>query len=688
MNFLASANAIGALPKVNGISLVNGLSGIDGNSLKIASDTAQTNFESEANGISLVNGRSLVNGSAVVNGRSLVNGISLVNSSTVSETSNSGAIFVFDATDIPENPGEQLNVPLSPICFITGTTAGKHWIIPGTFLSDNFDVTYGLGTLTISKADIAIAAKNTGKNYGDADPDLHYDISGLAGTDTETGSLKREPGEDAGSYEIRQGSLNAGNNYNITFSPGTFTIGQRTLNVTAAGIDKDYDGLKDASVVLSDNRVAGDNLTLSYTNASFADKNAGDVKVITVAGISITGEDAGNYKPGQEVVTATAKIRVKNINVTAIPDIKEYDGSIHSNKVPAFEALMTGDLVAAAPVQVYDNKNAGTGKTLIPAGLVIADGNGGLNYTINYITNNMGVITAKLLTLTPANPVLSINEGDPLPVMNFIYSGSVANDVISCSVTVLRDKDNVPYNIYSTESAGRYSTRPVLCNSNYSFASITPGVLYVNPYGPGTHPVKPILNCVEKLFDGPGLNYIANFEYKNDNSEDIYIPVGVNNQLLGNYDPNDVQPVLFRSGGGFFSVRFDGNKLSWTVSSRDEDHNASMAANANSSSTKCGPQTKSATLAPPDVIKQSDAQQVDLIAYPNPVTDKVTVSMKGIEAYELIQVLNYSGNSQAVTVTVRDEDKVEIDMSALSPGTYFIRVAMKDTFRVFTVIKR
>jgi hypothetical protein len=113
-----------------------------------------------------------------------------------------------------------------------------------------------------------------------------------------------------------------------------------------------------------------------------------------------------------------------------------------------------------------------------------------------------------------------------------------------------------------------------------------------------------------------------------------------------------------------------------------------MAANANSSSTKCGPVTKSATIAAPDVIKQSDVRPADLIAYPNPVTDKVTVSMKGIEAYELIQVYDQSGKSQTVTITVKNEDMVEIDMSALSRGTYFIRVAFKLNSRVFTVIKR
>ena len=204
-----------------------------------------------------------------------------------------------------------MNVPLSPICFITGTTAGKHWIIPGTFLSDNFDVTYGLGTLTINKAELEVAARNTGKTYSENDPDLLYNITGLHGTDTETGSLIREPGEDAGVYKIQQGSLNAGDNYNITFTPGNFTIGQKTLNVTATGINKEYDGLKDAEVILSDNRVAGDNLVLSYTNASFSDKNAGNGKVVTVTGINITGDDAGNYKLGPDAVTQLLILQLK-----------------------------------------------------------------------------------------------------------------------------------------------------------------------------------------------------------------------------------------------------------------------------------------------------------------------------------------------------------------------------------------
>jgi hypothetical protein len=374
------------------------------------------------------------------------------------------------------------------------------------------------------------------------------------------------------------------------------------------------------------------------------------------------------------------KITPKNINIVygeVLPDVK-----------PEFTYEIVNDAATSA-VQVFDNKNAGTGKTLIPGGVVINDGNNGLNYFVRYVNNYTGVITAKALSVTPTTPILYIYEGDPLPVITFTYSGALVNDNIACSVSVLRDKDNVPYIINSSQSAGKYSTKPVLCNSNYSFTSITPGILYVNPSGPGTHPVKPVLNCVKKLSDGPGLNYVANFEYKNDNPTDIYIPIGTNNQLLGKYQVIVPQPVLFKSGRGVFSVNFDGNKLSWTITSREEDHTASMAANANSNSTKCGSESKSAVaLTTPDVFKESESLPVNLVAYPNPVTDKVYISMKGIEAYEIIRVYDYSGRSQPFKSTIVNQDVVEIDMSSLSPGTYFINVQIKYNSRIFTVIKQ
>ena len=76
----------------------------------------------------------------------------------------------------------------------------------------------------------------------------------------------------------------------------TADITARSLTVTATGVNKVYDGTTAATVTLSDNRVAGDSLTRSYASASFADKNVGTAKSVSVGGIAVSGTDAGNYQ--------------------------------------------------------------------------------------------------------------------------------------------------------------------------------------------------------------------------------------------------------------------------------------------------------------------------------------------------------------------------------------------------------
>jgi hypothetical protein len=61
--------------------------------------------------------------------------------------------------------------------------------------------------------------------------------------------------------------------------------------------------------------------------------------------------------------------------------------------------------------------------------------------------------------------------------------------------------------------------------------------------------------------------------------------------------------------------------------------------------------------------------------------------MQGIENYETVRVYDFSGKSQPVTFRTRNADLLEIDMSALSPGRYFINLGFKTTYKIFTVIK-
>src|SRR5207302_8985676 len=86
-----------------------------------------------------------------------------------------------------------------------------------------------------------------------------------------------------------------GGHYPVSTTTATGTINKAALTISATGINKVYDSLTAATVSLSDDRVSGDVFTDSYTGASFADKNVGTGKAVSVSGISISGADAGNY---------------------------------------------------------------------------------------------------------------------------------------------------------------------------------------------------------------------------------------------------------------------------------------------------------------------------------------------------------------------------------------------------------
>ncbi len=102
-------------------------------------------------------------------------------------------------------------------------------------------------------------------------------------------------GADAGNYIVN------------TAVTTTADITARALTVTAAGVNKVYDGVTTAAVTYGDNRIASDVLNVNGT-ANFIDKNAATGKTINVSGINLSGTDAGNYTVGATTATTAANI--------------------------------------------------------------------------------------------------------------------------------------------------------------------------------------------------------------------------------------------------------------------------------------------------------------------------------------------------------------------------------------------
>ena len=269
------------------------------------------------------------------------------------------------------------------------------------------------------------------------------------------------------------GSVIAGN--------GSVAIGKRSLTVAATGVNKAYDGTAAATATLSDNRVTGDNLTDSYANASFADKNVGDGKGITVSGISLGGAAAGNYTLQNTTASTTANISTRGITVTAAGDSKTYDGTADSAGAPSITSgsLAVGD--SAAWTQSFDTRGAGTGKVLTPAGAV-SDSNGGNNYNVSFVSVNTGVILPKSLSVSGLTAPATTYDGTTTAKL----SGSAAFAVTETAGSGTAS-DGQPYEVDSVSPGG--TAAGTLAAKDVGAQSVTVAGVTVTGTGSGNYTV-------------------------------------------------------------------------------------------------------------------------------------------------------------------------------------------------------
>ena len=136
---------------------------------------------------------------------------------------------------LPEDqivPGEQVSVSSIEGCCFQQISIGEDLkILPGTVVlsgedAGNYSVKIASITGTILPRPVTVRAEAGKKHYGQADPEYACRAEGLVPGEQLAGTLSRVPGQDAGTYEITQGSLTEERNpnYRISFQPALFTI--------------------------------------------------------------------------------------------------------------------------------------------------------------------------------------------------------------------------------------------------------------------------------------------------------------------------------------------------------------------------------------------------------------------------------------------------------------------------------
>ncbi|MHC5362208.1 MBG domain-containing protein [Myroides sp. LJL110] len=224
-----------------------------------------------------------------------------------------------------------------------GQNVGTYSIVLGTLdVGDNYEVGFKGAEFSILPAELIIQADDNGKVYGSADPILTYRVTGLVNNDVQvnvlTGSLKREPGQNVGTYSIDQGSLQANTNYQINYTPGHFFITPTVLTVTAEQKSKVY-GQSDPALSFT---------TQGLTNGDLV----GDVFIGELQ--RQPGEDVGTYLIEQGSLESSLNYMIfferneliitpKTLQVKA-----NYLSKVEGDKDPLFTYLVHGAIASEA----------------------------------------------------------------------------------------------------------------------------------------------------------------------------------------------------------------------------------------------------------------------------------------------------------------------------------------------------
>ncbi|MGZ9660422.1 MBG domain-containing protein, partial [Pseudomonas aeruginosa] len=304
---------------------------------------------------------------------------------------------------------------------VSGENVGNYAIQQGGLglVSGNYDLAYQGNNLTITKALLNVIADAKTKVYGDADPSLTYQVSGLKNGDSAgsilTGGLNRAAGENVGVYGINQGdlALNSGN-YDLSYQGNNLTITKALLNVIADAKTKVY-GDADPS--------------LTYQVSGL--KNGDSAGSILTGGLNrAAGENVGVYGINQGDLALNSG---------------NYDLSYQGNNLTITKALLNviadaktkvyGDADPSLTYQVSGLKNGDTAGAVLNGGSLsrVAGENVGVyginqgdlalnsgNYDLSYQGNNLTITKALLNVIADAKTKV---YGDADPSLTFQVSG-------------------------------------------------------------------------------------------------------------------------------------------------------------------------------------------------------------------------------------------------------------------------
>ncbi|MEK8086875.1 YDG domain-containing protein, partial [Aquabacterium sp. A3] len=320
-------------------------------------------------------------------------------------------------------------------------------------------------TLGATSATGAFADKNAGANK---DVSVTYTLTDGAASITAGAPIFDGSGNIIGSAPLVLPGAKA-SNYSLAAQTLKADIAQKALTVSGfAASGKTYDGTTAATITNAGSLVGvvqadATKVTLDNTGATFADKNVGTAKTVTLNGTGLSGAEAANYSLAEAAVTTTADITPATLTYVATP-VSVILGQPYT---------LSGEVTGWKGDDTQASDTSGTaqwlaqGNTQAPGTLAVqGSGLTAQNYVFTQAAGN-----AQALVLKPGSPPVVVSNA----AAGIVQDGPLAGSTLSSN-------NRLGQSTFNADGRGQ-------SGNGSTDGSATPGVAVntsTQPFGQGT----------------------------------------------------------------------------------------------------------------------------------------------------------------------------------------------------------
>jgi hypothetical protein len=354
---------------------------------------------------------------------------------------------------------------------------GSYPVTASGLTSNNYTFNYVNGSLTVTKATLAVSADNTSVTYGSPIGTLTAAYTGFVGSDgvadintpaiVSTAASSASP---AGAYPVTVSGA-ADDNYSFTYTSGVLTITKAALVVRANDAGRVYGASQPTLTATGTGFVNGDTMTAlttqpTVTTTATASSPAG-AYVVTAAGAA-----ASNYS----ITYATGVFTVTKAPLTVTADNKT---RTYGDSNPAFTFTATGfvngDNLQKVTGQIAYS-NSATADSNVGNHSIAAGGLASLFYDISYVDGTLRIDPATLTIR--ADDQTSVYGSTPVDPLTWQATGWKRSDTQQLLTGTVQASTTVT----SQTRTGAYAT-------TVSGAADVAGANYAAVYVPGVYTV-------------------------------------------------------------------------------------------------------------------------------------------------------------------------------------------------------